>query len=1469
VEPLRLWTARAAAGRTVAMYGYLAAFRQGLHGRGTVLGLAPSDGRQVLQLRSEEATHGYSGGPIWQPEWGRVIGMVKQGLTADEMGKHGNTTLGVPTEALAEGCPDRLTLTPPESLIVQATRHISGANRDLVDGYTARPFFGRDDSLQRLDRWREKNPSGRMVVTALAGFGKTALLANWLRHRQASGDFAAFHFFSNRDDNLRPLANAYANLLGQLSVYYGLPDETLPEENARESRLRALIDGQEPAASRPLIILLDALDECDRLFQLPLPHTLPDGVYVVASARAPDLEDDGDVPAYLEGWLDGATTFHLDRLPPVAQAGWLGAVGQGVLREESQDPEFLARLDQVSDGYPLYLRYLLEDLVEAKQAGRSPRALLDQPARGFGDYAVRQLRVISQAIKLEKEVQEFFVLLAVARYPLNEDEVTDLTGLSYFDLTDLPPGLTRWLNIGRDEQERRLYALAHARLTDEFEQALRGAADKKRQELLAWCARVADHRLPYALRYRADLLLQAQKYDALHALAMDRDYAALQQAELPSEPDLPLSTVRLTLQAAADQGQAVHIVEALTEHARRIGVLRGVSPLAALRTTPGAIGLSSAWTLADANNAEGRTLWLLLLAWELAANERAEEAESTLARLRSGPLPLLELDAEELAAQLIRRLLPRWPVLLTEVSGEVLSDRHLERLANSLLDDELLEEAAGLSGVVRDFDASEALQRRVAVAFAYGGDYQTADMVLNSMRNDWQIFLARRQIAVNAARRADFEGARHYLAMVDSVGLKVGGAGFVAEALAGQGQPDEAAALFDQALQQAHALADAYDRALAFKDLAMALAGAGRPDDAAQAVKSALQAAEPIDDSEAQQSVLARIALVQVSIGPLEGALATAARIEDEEWRVDTLYDMGARCSALGRPADALALSRQLAQERDRSMLAARVAVDQAQAGDFQGAGQTIEGIGRAEDRLWALNQLAVAQYKAGQSQDVVEKLQAAALLLDDIDDNYARARAACDMAEAYVTCGDETAAKAFFEAALTDAGALDRHYRRHSALIDIAKAQGRSGHEDRARDILAGVLGDMAGPPGQEGDPEHLPTLLAETLAQLGLVLAQAGDADNARETFGAALAAVEALPAESDPDELLAAVGIVQAQAGQRPAAEQTMALTDDPWAVDQIRQQIALRYLADGDLDQAGQVAATIGDTLLAAAAYGAIGLAANERDQEPVATDSFQAALARADQAGVSDQRVRILAQLARDLAGAEKPDQAATALKAALETAEQLEPPLNDIAIGRVAEVQAAIGLTAEAWATLDRIEEEAMRPLAHRLVAVALALAGNLKNANEVSFPLHSSGHEASLARVQMAMGEAAFLHGDQDEVNQLLSSAEWNIDHLSDRDDRHELLSELAVVQVRVKWPQEAVTTAGRILADRERFLPSIARALAEAGTEEARTAFSQLLPLCAGEAATALAICPAIARRYPDQAAAVAQFVANHTWT
>ncbi|MGD8586371.1 MAG: serine protease, partial [Chloroflexota bacterium] len=125
VEPLRLWTARAAAGRTVAMYGYLAAFREGLHGRGTVLGLAPRDGRQMLQLRSEEATHGYSGGPIWQPEWGRVIGMVKEGLTADEMGKHGNTTLGVPTEALAEGCPDRLTLTPPESLIVQATRHIS------------------------------------------------------------------------------------------------------------------------------------------------------------------------------------------------------------------------------------------------------------------------------------------------------------------------------------------------------------------------------------------------------------------------------------------------------------------------------------------------------------------------------------------------------------------------------------------------------------------------------------------------------------------------------------------------------------------------------------------------------------------------------------------------------------------------------------------------------------------------------------------------------------------------------------------------------------------------------------------------------------------------------------------------------------------------------------------------------------------------------------------------------------------------------------------------------------------------------------------------------------------------------------------------------------------------------------------------------------------------------------------------
>ena len=58
-----------------------------LRGEGSILGLVPDGERLALQLRSQETTGGYSGGPVWDRASRRVIGMILRGVEADGIGR--------------------------------------------------------------------------------------------------------------------------------------------------------------------------------------------------------------------------------------------------------------------------------------------------------------------------------------------------------------------------------------------------------------------------------------------------------------------------------------------------------------------------------------------------------------------------------------------------------------------------------------------------------------------------------------------------------------------------------------------------------------------------------------------------------------------------------------------------------------------------------------------------------------------------------------------------------------------------------------------------------------------------------------------------------------------------------------------------------------------------------------------------------------------------------------------------------------------------------------------------------------------------------------------------------------------------------------------------------------------------------------------------------------------------------------
>ena len=205
-------------------------------------------------------------------------------------------------------------------------------------------FVGRSEEFQKLDNFVADNSSGVMLVTAAAGFGKTSLLANWVKERQGNGCFIAYHVFNQKYDKTRSIESAYWNLLRQIYRYYKLYYEQLPNERDElRNRLNNILKERGASEDKPLVIVIDALDEIDAAdipFSLPFLTSLPQNVFVIASARA----ESGEEPKYLENWSERSQKLHLEHLPRCAIADWLKQTGDGELAVFAEDSNFVTKL---------------------------------------------------------------------------------------------------------------------------------------------------------------------------------------------------------------------------------------------------------------------------------------------------------------------------------------------------------------------------------------------------------------------------------------------------------------------------------------------------------------------------------------------------------------------------------------------------------------------------------------------------------------------------------------------------------------------------------------------------------------------------------------------------------------------------------------------------------------------------------------------------------------------------------------------------------------------------------------------------------------------------------------------------------------------------------------------------------------------------------------------------------------------
>ncbi|MBE9125908.1 MULTISPECIES: hypothetical protein [unclassified Coleofasciculus] len=579
------------------------------------------------------------------------------------------------------------------------------------------------------------------------------------------------------------------------------------DEEDLKIRLYNLLRERGAREGKPLVIVLDGLDEAERPFSAPFPTPLPENVFVIASARA----DEGQEQKYLEGWTDNCQLSHLERLYKQAIAQWLRNTDE--LAAFAEDTHFVAQLDEITQGFPLYLRYLTEELSHAAKQGQDVRELLAQTPKGFERYVEQQLRGLDE-LELPDERWQFFALLAVAKGVLEKEDVKALTGMRDRQLRQLHQSwqVTRWMRIS----EGKLYAFAHPLLATTFAAQLGDDAEDALHDLIDYCAKWEKYQSRYALRHYAEHLREVERWEELYAIARDEDFASTQQQQLPDEPDLPLKTVQTALLGAAEEDKTEIMAEFVLVHAHRLGQTNAQeSPLDALRSG----SLKRAWRLADQYEIERRILWYLLLAWELKDEGKLDETRETLDKLQKKELPHFQVNWDtrwqgDYAAYFLAYIFIQnkdicsIKDICTVIVQQILEKYHritLYRIFSNYGDLDAIEEIAVSQAEAREFikhtnarKTSEEIENR-------GGQHSN--------------FLTK---AEEYAKAENFTALREIVEEVEKIygWTQLEALGLIAKKLAEDGQPREARSTFAAALKLAQEAEPEFLKALALAEVA-------------------------------------------------------------------------------------------------------------------------------------------------------------------------------------------------------------------------------------------------------------------------------------------------------------------------------------------------------------------------------------------------------------------------------------------------------------------------------------------------------------------------------------------------------------------------------------------------------------------------------------------------------------------------
>jgi hypothetical protein len=733
----------------------------------------------------------------------------------------------------------------------------------------------------------------------------------------------------------------------------------------------------------------------------------------------------------------------------------------------------------------------MDDLLQAVKEGKSPEQVLERTPKGFSEYVEKQFKQLAKLVRNEKGVRDLFALLTVAKGALRQDEVEELADLSVWDLEDLPHQVTRWFSIGKTRSSADMptadlptYSFAHPLLAEEFRRHLGREAERMEGKLLGWCADWREHpSFPYILRHYADHLYdkwrmtnEQMTYDALCQLALDPEFAHAQTQYLPDEPNLPLKTVQLALDAAIQLEDALMMVKLLIEHAKR-AQSEEETPLQAWRKGHRERALRMATEIVFQRNHKLGTLWSLLLAWVAESEGERDWANRFLDEIRKrwegGKLAeLRDWDwQEEMASFLLGEL--GQVEGAAEVAGLVLGDEFKRELAASWASKELFDQALKVAeGIEEARERAEALAA-IAVGMGKAGVqdealWRKALQVAEGIEEARWRSEALMVIAGGMAKAGMKERAKEvfYQALKERekawvfspalhavVGIK--NSWGRAKELSQIAKEMAKAGMFDQALKVAEGIEEAWERAGALGAIAEGMAKAGMVEWAKEVFDQALKVAEGIEEPSERALALGAIAEGMAKAGMFEQALKVSEGIKVARWRALALGAIAEGMAKTGMVEwakevfdQALKVAEGIEEPSEQALALGAIAEGMAKAGMFDQALKVAEGIEEAWERAGALGAIAGEMAKVEMEEQATEVFDQALKVAEGIEEAWERAGALGAIAEGMAKAG-------MFEQALKVSEGIEVARWRALALGAIAGEMARAGELEGAVIIM------------------------------------------------------------------------------------------------------------------------------------------------------------------------------------------------------------------------------------------------------------------------------------------------------------------------------------------------------------------------------------------------------------------------------